>query len=93
MEVTSAIFTDKDGNQRTSMIARDISRRKQVERDLQENQTRLQLFIGKNSGAFMDDRHKPALHFPGRCSPSFHRIAARTGHWKTGRNRRGFRQK
>lgn len=47
MEMTSSIFTDKDGNQRTSMIARDVSRRKRVERALQENQTRLQMLLEK----------------------------------------------
>ena len=47
MEVTSSVFIDKEGNQRTSMIARDISGRKQVERDLQEYQTRLQMLLEK----------------------------------------------
>ena len=93
MEVTSSVFTDKDGNQRTSMIARDISRRKQVERDLQENQTRLQMLLGKIPALLWTtdtNLRYTSLIWRG---PGFHRRAARPGNWKIGRNRRTLRKK
>jgi PAS domain S-box-containing protein len=44
-EVSSTIYNDDYGNERTSMIIRDISRHKEYEELLKRNETNLQLFI------------------------------------------------
>ncbi len=46
-EVTSAVFKDRDGSQKTSMIIRDITERKRIEEDLQKNEAHLRLLIEK----------------------------------------------
>ncbi|NPV77190.1 MAG: PAS domain S-box protein [Anaerolineae bacterium] len=46
-EVTSAVFKDRDGSQKTSMIIRDITERKKIEEDLQKNEAHLRMLIEK----------------------------------------------
>lgn len=45
IEFSSSIFKDQYGESRTSMIIRDISERKRMEAELEENNTRLQILI------------------------------------------------
>ena len=40
-EVSSTVFTDKDGNARTSMVIRDVSERKRMEAALKDNEQRM----------------------------------------------------
>ena len=44
-ELTSAIYLDKDGNQKTTMIIRDITERKQVENELKKSQERMNMVL------------------------------------------------
>ena len=44
-EVSSYVFTDSSGNDRTSMIIRDISKLKQTEVKLKENEIRLKVAL------------------------------------------------
>jgi PAS domain S-box-containing protein len=48
-DVSSSIFTDKEGNARTSMIIRDITERKLLEEALQNNNDRLQELVAEKT--------------------------------------------
>ncbi len=45
VDITSAIFTDRDGRQKTSMIVRDITRRKRAEDDLRKSEARFRSYF------------------------------------------------
>ncbi|MEJ7823302.1 MAG: PAS domain S-box protein, partial [Chitinophagaceae bacterium] len=47
-EVSSAIFTDVDGNQKTSMVIRDVSERKNAEVLLRESEERYRILFEQN---------------------------------------------
>jgi PAS domain S-box-containing protein len=44
-EISSAIFKDQDGNERTSMVVRDLTERKRTERALKENEAFLSTLL------------------------------------------------
>jgi len=44
-EISTTIFTDEQGNKRSSMVIRDITKRKKADDALRESQERLRLFI------------------------------------------------
>ncbi|MDD5475831.1 MAG: PAS domain S-box protein, partial [Syntrophales bacterium] len=65
-EVTSKIFTDKHGRQRTCMIVRDISERKQLEEVLGERNTRFEKLTANAPGMIYQFMRKPDRTF---CLP------------------------
>ncbi|OGP59911.1 MAG: hypothetical protein A2V65_07080 [Deltaproteobacteria bacterium RBG_13_49_15] len=50
-EISSAIFTDRNGNLRTSMIIRDMTKRKKAEEELQEERDRFAKTVDTAPGA------------------------------------------
>ncbi len=68
VELSSAVFTDKEGNIHTSMIIRDISERKFLEASLIESQEKYKRFFEEDlTGNFVLDRHGFVLE----CNQSF----------------------
>jgi hypothetical protein len=48
-EVSTALFKDKDGHYKTSMIVRDVTKQKQLEDELKKTNTLLKLFAQKTT--------------------------------------------
>ena len=70
-EVTSTIFTDRNGNSRTSMIIRDITRHKMAEAALRASEEQYQsIFNATRDGIFITDSEGNVVDF----NPEAHRM-------------------
>ncbi len=74
-EISTSIFTDNQGNARTSMVIRDITKRVQVEEKLRESQLRLAGIIDSAMDAIItldaDQHHYPFQSGSGKVIPLF----------------------
>jgi len=60
-EITSCVFTDRDGHTRTSMIIRDITERKKVEEQLKRFNEELELQVTERTSALNKSLHEKDL--------------------------------